>query len=109
MKRETHTFLGKIPRALCAASNCVITRWLVTHFPTSLSYLRVTGEKVPMTARYARRVVLMSIDGRLVETGDPKTLMENEDSSLYALIHKVKRNLGASCWCCLHGGVLLLR
>lgn len=49
-----------------------------------------------MTARYARRVVLMSNDGRLIETGDPKTLMEDEDSSLYALIHKVKDLRGPS-------------
>jgi len=52
-----------------------------------------------MTARYARRVVLMSNDGRLIESGDPKSLMEDEDSSLYALIHKVKR---------IWGGYLLL-
>lgn len=43
-----------------------------------------------MTARYADRVALMSPDGRMAETGDPRQLMEDEGSRLWALINKVK-------------------
>ena len=43
-----------------------------------------------MTARYADRVALMSPDGRMAEMGDPRQLMEDEGSRLWALINKVK-------------------
>lgn len=42
-----------------------------------------------MTARYADRVVLMSSEGRVAETGDPRQLMEDEGSRLWVLINKV--------------------
>lgn len=42
-----------------------------------------------MTARYADRVALMSADGRMAETGDPRQLMSDESSRLWALINKV--------------------
>ncbi|CAN0009138.1 unnamed protein product, partial [Ectocarpus sp. 4 AP-2014] len=45
--------------------------------------------QVPMTARYANRVALMSVDGRMVEVGNPRELMEDESSRLSALINKV--------------------
>lgn len=52
-----------------------------------------------MTARYADRVALMSADGRVVETGDPRHLMEDEGSRLYELINKVCiSNIRSSHW-----------
>lgn len=42
-----------------------------------------------MTARYADRVALMSSEGRVAETGDPRKLMEDESSRLWALVNKV--------------------
>lgn len=42
-----------------------------------------------MTARYADRVALMSSDGRIAETGDPRQLMEDQGSRLSSLINKV--------------------
>lgn len=42
-----------------------------------------------MTARYADRVAMMSADGRMAETGDPRELMSDEGSRLWALINKV--------------------
>ena len=50
----------------------------------------VSLRQVPMTARYADRVALMSPDGRMAEMGDPRQLMEDEGSRLWALINKVK-------------------
>lgn len=47
-----------------------------------------------MTARYADRVSLMTADGRMAETGDPRALMQDEGSRLWALINKV-------CFCIL--------
>lgn len=43
-----------------------------------------------MTARYADRVALMSLDGRMAETGDPRQLMQDESSRLSALVNKVQ-------------------
>lgn len=51
-----------------------------------------------MTARYADRVALMSSDGRLAEVGDPRQLMEDEDSRLWALITKVSQRDGGRMW-----------
>lgn len=45
-----------------------------------------------MTARYADRVALMSANGRMAETGDPRQLMSDEGSRLWALINKVGRH-----------------
>lgn len=42
-----------------------------------------------MTARYADRVALMAADGRMVETGDPRKLMDDESSRLSKLVNKV--------------------
>lgn len=56
-----------------------------------------------MTARYADRVALMSLDGRIAETGDPRQLMEDQGSRLSSLINKVNDHhsdfvFGFRCW-----------
>lgn len=45
-----------------------------------------------MTARYADRVALMNSNGSIAETGDPRHLMGDEDSRLWALINKASRH-----------------
>lgn len=56
-----------------------------------------------MTARYADRVALISSNGRMAETGDPRRLMENEESRLWALINKVRRQRFLKCVFCVCG------
>lgn len=46
-----------------------------------------------MTARYADRVALMSSEGRIAETGDPRKLTEDQGSRLSALINKVNGSI----------------
>lgn len=51
-----------------------------------------------MTARYADRVALISSEGRIAETGDPRQLMEDEGSRLWSLINKVAGPTQTFCW-----------
>jgi ABC-type sulfate/molybdate transport systems ATPase subunit len=49
----------------------------------------LVSHQIPLTARYADKVVLIARNGSIAESGIPQALMTDSNSKLYALIHKV--------------------
>jgi ABC-type glutathione transport system ATPase component len=49
----------------------------------------LVSHQIPLTARYADKVVLIARNGTIAESGNPQALMTDTRSKLYALIHKV--------------------
>jgi ABC-type sulfate/molybdate transport systems ATPase subunit len=49
----------------------------------------LVSHQIPLTARYADKVVLIARNGTIAESGNPQALMADTGSKLYALIHKV--------------------
>jgi ABC-type multidrug transport system ATPase subunit len=49
----------------------------------------LVSHQIPLTARYADKVVLIARNGTVAESGNPQALMTDTGSKLYALIHKV--------------------